>query len=212
MSKRKVLAVAVALLLVLGLFIVLSNPSGTSGSVTFTTETPSVAPVGMLMSTRSTVRERVRITRIRHHIRFRKIGSRSTGPCYRIDARVVGENGLIDDIVTGTGHFHWCVSSRRPVRIVDKYSYANKDHTESWGWSLDSIETTAGQGWSDKWCLEFGEQGPCQAVEYRYWRFTFRWSRGIDILGQELKLHKVLYAACTVRGNPGGYHCGTGEA
>lgn len=192
--------------LLAALFLAATQPASTHGLVTFTTESPSVSPQGR------TLFQKVKITHVRHRIRFTRLSSRSSGPCFRVDATVIGDNGLIDKIVSGTGHFHWCVEAQHSNRLIDKFSYANKDHSESWGWELDKIEANAGRGWSSTWCLSEGEQGPCFPVQYRYWRFTFRWSRLIGVFGQGVTLHKTLFAACTVRGVPGGYDCGTGEA
>jgi len=203
---RKLLIIALAFVTLAAVALLLAHPARTRGEVSFTTETPSVAPAeGM------TIRDRVKITRVHHHIRFTRIASRAPGPCYRIDAVVIGDNPLIDDIVTGTGHFHWCVDGQHPNQLVDKNSYSNSDHSESWGWELANIELTSGRGWSNTWCLDPGETGPCFPVQYRYWRYTFRWTRLIGVFGQGITLHKTLYAGCTVRGNPGGFHCGTGD-
>jgi len=206
---RWVLVVLFAFMVALSLLNWLSKPVSTHEQISITTESPTLAPAeGMLVRR---LADKGKITRVHHKIHLTRLSSRATGSCYRVDARVIGDNPLIDDIVTGTGHFHWCVNRLHPNRILDKYTYANKDHSESWGWELNNIELTSGMGWSTKWCLDPGEQGPCAAVQYRYWRFTFRWDRGISVFGQEIKMHKTLYTACTVRGNPGGFVCGTGE-
>lgn len=209
MMKKVLMIVAIVALLIAGI-IIISQPTDTRGEVNFTTESPHA----ML---RRSIREKVKITQVRHRIRFREVSpaggrARASGSCYRVDATVIGENKLIDEIVTGTMHAHWCVKAGNPNAIYDRYTYANSDHHESWGWTLDGIEVAKGAGLSTTWCLDPGEIGPCPAhVEYRYWRFRFGWERGISVFGQEFKMHKHLYVSCTVRGDPGGYLCKTGE-
>lgn len=210
MTLKRLFYIVLGILLIAVVALLVSQPMRTRGDVVFQTEAPMIVPAeGMTV-----YEDNGKITRVHGRVRFRKLGTTSratTGPCYRIDARVIGDNGLIDEIVVGTGHYHWCVEAAHPNQLIDRYTYSSSDHHESWQWHLTNVDVVRGQGWSSTWCLNDGEQGPCFPVQYRYTRFVFRWDRGLSIFGQDIKMHKTLYVACTVRGNPGGHACSTGE-
>ena len=137
----------------------------------------------------------------------------TSGPCYRVEGEVHGDAKLIDKVVQGLGHFKVCMQANDHTKILDAYTNASASHRETWMWQFQWLDTTKGAGVSTKWCLSPGEVGPCQAVEYRYWRFTFQWMQGVNVFGQTIGLHhKTLYIGCTLRAGTGGFQCGTGEA
>jgi hypothetical protein len=144
-----------------------------------------------------------------------KVKSRTrtaVGPCYRVEGEVHGDSWAIDKVTQGLGHFKVCMKAGDHTKIADTGTGASSSHRESWLWGFESVDVTKGEGTSTTWCLDPGEQGPCLPVEYRYWRYTFHWKQGVSIFAQDVAHHKTLYIGCTLRADPGGYQCGTGEA
>lgn len=212
-TRMKIVWVVVALAVLTAAFVFLTTPTKTGGSVSGPI---SVGPEGKTVTEVSLWdwKHKYKVRTLHHRVSMTKITARTrtnVGPCYRVDAYTWGDSWAIDKVVRGYGHFKVCMKAGDHHALIDKYSYASSGHSESWFWDLQGIEVTKGAGWSTTWCLDPGEQGPCEPVEYRYWRFTFQWKQGVNIVGQDVAHHKTLYLGCTLRGEPGGYHCGSGE-
>mgnify|MGYP001297321411 CR=1 FL=1 len=98
--QRLIVAIVVALAMIVA-YMALTSGMRTRSEVTFTTLQPeSVQPQGLRIAD-------VKSTKLRRHVRFHKLDPQTramTGPCYRVDNRIIGDNAVIDEIVTGTGH------------------------------------------------------------------------------------------------------------
>lgn len=191
---------------------VFTTPTGVGGSSS-STYTGPVRTTSMVLVSQKAWNRKGAIQRIGHGVTMTKTrikGRALSGPCYRVDAEVHGDSALIDKVVQGFGHFKLCMQAGNHNRVLDRYTNASASHRETWLWWNGSVTEVKGAGVSSTWCN--GGVGPCQPVEYRYWRFTFQWLQGVSIFGQDLAHHKTLYIGCTLRAGPGGYQCGMGEA
>lgn len=218
--QKTVVVALVIIALTLAAFIIISTPMHqggsahkTSGNLGLVLGTPAAAhPLHM------TYEEWLRKAKVRswhHHFERVSTSSRAIlaaiGPRYTIEGETHGDSWAINKVVQGICHFHITMSPTDHRRIMDKYSGASCDHRESWFWGLRYIEKTTGSGWTSTWCLKDGQQGPCYPVEYRYWRFTFQWAQGVDVLGQDIAHHSTQYVACTLRAGGTGWQCSVGD-
>lgn len=225
MSTRRLIGFLVAIAVIgfiLG-YMFVTSPDAVGGSSTQTYTGP-IRTTSLVLVSQKAWKRKGAIRKIGHHAHRtnlkakRRSSSAATmsgalsGPCYRVDAEVHGDSRLIDKVVQGWLHAKICMKPGDHTKIMDKYSGASSSHKETWLWWVGTVDEVKGAGVSTTWCLDPGEQGPCQAVEYRYWRYTFQWKQGVSVFGQDLAHHKTLYVGCTLRAGQGGYQCGTGEA
>lgn len=217
LTWRRTLIILLIIALVAAFFVIISSPMHQGGSarkvggnlgVTFLGQ-----PASARVITETTWNRKGKIRRWHHH--FTRLSSAPTilaaGPRYTIEGETHGDSWAIDKVVQGICHFHITMSSVDHDRILDKYSGASCDHRETWLWNLRSIDKVTGAGWTSTWCLDPGQYGPCKPVEYRYWRFTFRWMQGVSIFGQDVAHHSNQWVACTLRGGGAGWSCNTGD-
>lgn len=203
--RRIVLVVLLVVALVVA-FIAVTTPSHTGGSSTYIG--PPVHTTSLVLVSPKTWKRKGKVRHIGHHVTVQR--TRSGDGSYRVEAEVHGDSLLIDQVVQGLGHFKLTPKAgTHHTKVSDKYTNASSSHRESWLWGFDNVDTVTGAGVSTTWCN--GGTGPCQPVEYRYWRFTFHWKQGVSIFGQDVAHHKTLYIGCTLRANYT-FHCGTGEA
>jgi hypothetical protein len=205
-----VLALLLALALVIG-YVAVTDPGSTGGSDSSTYLGP-VKTTSLIVVSPKTWRRKGKVRRLGHHAKLTQLASKTralTGPCYRVDAEVHGDSWAIDKVVQGWLHAKICMRAGDHTKIADKYTAYSSSHSESWLWGLDHVDTVTGAGVSTTWCN--GGVGPCQSVEYRYFRFVFYWKQGVSVFGQDFAHHKTLYVGCTLRAGAGGYHCGSGD-
>lgn len=135
----------------------------------------------------------------------RRIAARSgTGPCYVVNETRYGNSGTWQKVVSGTGHFHWCVAAANHAKIA-KY-WSNFDFDDNWllGWTLEwsKIDKDSDIAWTSTWCSDDGS-GPCYNVQRktREYRWQFVRSVYVPILDKIVDQHATFYAICTVRGD-----------
>lgn len=215
---RRIVLVALLVVALVVAFIAVTTPSHTGGSSTYigppvhtTSKLTHVGPIrtmSLIQVSQRTWKRKGKIRHIGHHVTVQRV--RSANGSYRVEAEVHGDSWKIDQVVQGFGHFKLTPKAgTHHTKVADRYTNASASHRESWLWRLNYLNTTKGAGVSTTWCN--GGVGPCQAVQYRYWRFTFQWIQGVSIFGQDFAHHSTLYIGCTLRANYT-YHCGTGEA
>lgn len=208
--RRTVIVLLVLVLLTMLAFLAISTPTKTGSEfhqVGIVNQAAEARPMRLKEWRRCC---KIRDLDRRFHVeRVRSLSRASSGPCYRVEGKVDGDSLTIDNIVEGFGHFKLCVRAGDHTTVIDRYSGANQTHRETWAWDLKWVEVTRGAGVSTTWCN--GGVGPCKAVEYRYWRFTWQWMQGIDVFGQDVAHHKTVYMGCTLRAGGAGWHCGAGD-
>jgi hypothetical protein len=211
-SARKTLWLIVVLVLLVTGFLIATSPMSVGGSDT-STYTGPVHTTSLVLVSQRTWRRKGRVRHLGHHAKRTNLSPKTratSGPCYRVDAEVHGDSLLIDKVIQGWLHAKLCMRAGDHTKILDKYTGASFSHSETWAWWFDHVDEVKGAGVSTHWCN--GGVGPCQPVEYRYWRYVFYWKQGVSVFGQDVAHHKTLYVGCTLRAGPGGYQCGTGEA